>query len=268
MAKSQTILRISLVTKIILGGFSVIGFIAGIQDVYPKYQKIGLFIGCGSALLFCIELLLEKFAAELIEIKLPELYRRLKGLITCICLQDLQKKEKNVFPLVYDMLETITKEDSIFATSTFYPGNNYESKLISKVSELDQILDSTPKIILTRIICKNPQTDSWIEAIKNLKEEPYITLRKLMSKNRIKIYCIDGYFGLDILLIQNNKSAKVIFGIKEDNIHSYGEFGKANTGMEAKGKTLLYENNLFAESMERYFNNFLVPFLESEHRSI
>jgi hypothetical protein len=166
------------------------------------------------------------------------------------------------------MLKKLTKEDCVFATSTFYPGSDYEDKLISKISELDKILDSEPKVILTRIICKNPKTDSWIEAVKNPHKEPYLTLRVLMNKGRVKIYCLDGYLGLDFLLIQNNNSAKVIFGIKEDNIHSYGEFGKPNTGMEAKGKTLLYENNLFAESMERYFNNFLIPFLESENRGI
>ncbi|MFC1634884.1 hypothetical protein ACFL5Z_08580 [Planctomycetota bacterium] len=255
---------IQITQVLLLVVFALAGLIFGYVG---DNNQISIIVGWGATLLLMIDLTLHTFSKSFIDIDAPRLFKTLQRNKLYTCLQEEVSENgtvtltTDVFPKIIVMIHALDTRDHVFTTSTFYPGKDYEEALIEKVWHLHRALGKkeSKKTILTRIICRNQDTESWLDEIRNPKEDCYKNLAKLISYGRVKLYIYEGYLGLDFILIERRNLSKVIMGIKEDHPNRYSKFGEATDHLSSRGLTYYFEKNVFPQSIHNYLYSFLLP---------
>ena len=165
----------------------------------------------------------------------------------------LQRKG-DAFSQVINFLNSAKPGDELFSVATVPASDDYEALLVKKVLELCS--STSNNTVFTRII-----TNTKIQALQDLadnminKDHPiYGELSPYIATNKIKILTAHEPSGLDLIFIAGENRKKTLLGIKEESPDLYFN----GYGMHiSRGKTYIFEDDPFSESIHNYFEKFI-----------
>ena len=158
------------------------------------------------------------------------------------------------FEQIIGLLKNVKQGDEIYSVATVPSYPDYEKAYVEAVCRACEGV-SQNKILCLRIITNQDKRKEMKKMYDEMSNFKGIYAPLIKHKEKIKVIKMDKPFGIDPLLIAQRNSKVALLGIKEAAPNSY--FNGVQGSHINRGNTYIFENDNVAESLYKYYVNFI-----------